>query len=166
MVTAAIGGATPDLQRTYHLLAGLSSHDLSAMRELLGMPERVVAAQQHGSFLTVLFAYNDFTTLYEVGVDHNRRFDAHIVVYGNTKEVQIQYDTPYIRHLPTRLFLNETQGEAFERREIRPTFTDPYTLELQHFYEVVTRGVQPKTTPEDFLYDLDLFRMIIDALRR
>lgn len=165
MVAAAIGDAPLDLQRTYHLLGGLSSHDLSAMREILGMPERVVAAQQHGSFLTVLFDYNDFTTLYEVGIDRNRRFDAHIVVYGDTKEVHVQYDTPYIRHLPTRLFLNETQGDAFERREIRPTFIDPYTLELQHFYEVVTGTAQAKTTPEDFLHDLDLFHMIIDALR-
>ena len=67
--------------------------------------------------------------------------------------------------MPTRLFLNETQGEAFEEREIRPTFTDAYTMELLHFYEIVSRNTQPKTTAEDFLDDLDLFEMIIDALR-
>ena len=48
---------------------------------------------------------------------------------------------------------------------IRPTFTDPYTVELLHFYEVVSHNVQPKTTAEDFLQDLDLFEMIINALR-
>jgi hypothetical protein len=67
--------------------------------------------------------------------------------------------------LPTRLFINETQGEAFEEREIRPTFTDAYTMELLHFYEVVTHNTRPKTSAEDFLYDLDLFEMIINALR-
>jgi predicted dehydrogenase len=165
MVKAAIGDAPTALIGTYRLLAGLSSHDLSAMREMLGMPERVVAAQQHGRFLTVLFAYDSFTATYETGIDHNRRFDAHIAVYSDTKEIRVQYDTPYIRQLPTRLFINETQGEAFEEREIRPTFTDAYTMELLHFYEVVTKNTQPKTSAEDFLHDLDLFKMIINALR-
>ena len=48
---------------------------------------------------------------------------------------------------------------------IRPTFTDPYTMELLHFYEVVTHNTQPKTSAEDFVHDLDLFAMIIHALR-
>lgn len=165
MVRTAIGDAPTNLAGTYRLLGGLSSHDLSAMREMLGMPERVIAARQHGKFLTVLFEYNNFSALYEVGVDHNRRFDAHITVYGDTKEIRVQYDTPYIRHLPTRLFINETQGESFEERIIRPTFTDPYTIELLHFYEVITDNARPKTTAEDFLQDLDLFAMIIGALR-
>ena len=147
-------------------LCGLSSHNLSEMRELLGMPRRVIAARQCGSFLTALFEYESFTVTFETGIDHNRRFDAHIQVYGETKEIRVQYDTPYIRHLPTQLFLTETQGEVLEERVIRPTFTDPYTLELLHFYEVVTHNVQPKTSAEDFLYDLDLFDMIMHALRQ
>jgi hypothetical protein len=67
--------------------------------------------------------------------------------------------------LPTQLFLTETQGESYEERVIRPTFTDAYVIELLHFHEVVTRNVVPKTTAEDFLHDLDLFEMIINALR-
>src|SRR6266446_10542203 len=165
LVKEAIGDAPPQLVGTYRLLCGLSSHDLSAMRELLGMPRRVIAAQQWGSFLTALFEYENFTVSFETGIDHNRRFDAHIQVYGESKEIRVQYDTPYIRQLPTRLFLTETQGEAFEECVIRPTFTDAYTIELLHFYEVVTRNIQPKTTAEDFLDDLDIFAMLIDALR-
>jgi predicted dehydrogenase len=165
LIKAAIGDAPPQLVGTYRLLCGLSSHDLSAMRELLGMPKRVIAARQWGVFLTTLFEYESFTVTFETGIDHNRRFDAHIAVYGEAKEIRVQYDTPYIRHLPTQLFINETQGEAFEERVIRPTFTDPYTVELLHFYEVVTHNTQPKTTAEDFLYDLDLFEIIINALR-
>ena len=165
LVKAAIGEAPPELVRTYRLLCGLSSHDLSAMRELLGMPRGVIAARQWGLFLTALFDYESFTVTFETGIDHNRRFDAHLTVYSETKEIRVQYDTPYIRQLPTRLFINETQGEAFEERVIRPTFTDAYTVELHHFYEVVSQNMLPKTTAEDFLNDLDLFKMIINALR-
>jgi hypothetical protein len=48
---------------------------------------------------------------------------------------------------------------------VRPTFKDPYTHELEYFHEVVTQGRAPKTTPEDFMDDLRLDRMIVDALR-
>lgn len=166
LVKEAIGAASPQLDRTYRLLCGLSSHDLSAMRELLGMPKRVIAAHQAGSFLTALFEYESFAVSFETGIDHNRRFDAHIQIYGESKEIRVQYDTSYIRQLPTRLFINETQGEAYEVRELRPTFTDAYVVELQHFHEVVSRNIQPKTSAEDFLHDLDLFEMIIHALLR
>src|ERR1700694_5707529 len=165
LVKEAIGDAPPQLVGTYRLLCSLSSHDLSAMRELLGMPKGVVAARQHGSFLTALFDYETYTVSFETGIDHNRRFDAHIQVYGDAKEIRVQYNTPYIRQLPTQLFLTETHGESFEERVIRPTFTDAYVIELLHFHEVVTHNVQPKTSAEDFVHDLDLFDMIINALR-
>jgi predicted dehydrogenase len=166
LVETAIGAASPQLAGTYRMLCGLSSHDLSAMRELLGgMPESIIAARQHGRFLNVLFEYGDYTVSFETGVDNNRRFDAHIQVYGDTKEICVQYDTPYIRQLPTQLFVNESEGESFERRVLRPTFVDAYVVELQHFHEVVTNNVAPKTVPEDFLNDLALFEMIIGALR-
>lgn len=43
--------------RTYGLIAGLSVHDLSAMRELIGMPEQVLCATRtpDGMFLQVMF---------------------------------------------------------------------------------------------------------------
>lgn len=164
LVGEALGDVPEQLQRTYRLLCGLSSHDLSAMRELLGMPKGVIAAHQSGSFLTALFEYENYMVSFETGIDHNRRFDAHIQVYGETKELRLQYNTPYIRQLPTQLFISETQDEEFEERVIRPTFADAYTIELLHFHGVVLHNMEPKTTAEDFLHDLDLFEMIIKAL--
>jgi predicted dehydrogenase len=49
---------------------------------------------------------------------------------------------------------------------IRPTFKDPYTHELEHFYDVVVGQATPKTTPEDFVEDLRLFGKIVQALRQ
>jgi hypothetical protein len=59
-VREAIGEAPPDLVSAYRFLLGLNSHDLSAMRELLGFPRQVVAARQWngGKFLTATFAYD------------------------------------------------------------------------------------------------------------
>jgi predicted dehydrogenase len=47
LLEEALGGKpAPALKRAYSLMLGLSSHDLSAMRELLGMPKRVLFAAQ------------------------------------------------------------------------------------------------------------------------
>src|SRR5436853_3433764 len=73
LVKAAIGDAPPQLVGTYRLLCGLSSHDLSAMRDLLAMPKRVIAARQWRTFLTALFDYESFTVTFSTGIDHHRR---------------------------------------------------------------------------------------------
>src|ERR671921_1146740 len=167
LVREAIGGAPPDIVGAYRFLLGLNSHDISAMRELLGMPRGVVFARHWnaGKFLTVTFAYDGYYAVLESGVDEQIRFDAHIEVYGITKSVRVQYDSPYIRHLPTTLVISETTGDAYQQRVERPTFKDPYTHEIEYFHDVVTTSVSPKTSPEDFMDDLRLMRLIVDALR-
>jgi predicted dehydrogenase len=168
LVSEAIGQAPEDLRTAYRLLCGLSSHDLSAMRELLGFPNCVVAAAQWngGRFISAIFEYDGYYASFETGVDSQRRFDAHIEVYGETKSLKIQYDTPYIRHLPTTLSVSETVGQAHYETVTRPTFKDPYTYEIEHFHDAVTRGLEPKTTAEDFTADLEIIAMIADALKR
>ncbi|QHT60179.1 Gfo/Idh/MocA family oxidoreductase [Paenibacillus lycopersici] len=164
-------GLQPDnrLFGFYRLLAGLGSHDLSAMREAIGMPKAVLAAKvsahSDSVFLNAIFDYGTFSVTYEMGMDQQGRFDAHVEVYASRKSVKVQYDTPYIRHLPTKLFVNETEGETYKESVIRPTYTDSYTLELKCLHEAVTLGVAPKTTPEDSKEDLVLFQMIMDALK-
>jgi predicted dehydrogenase len=167
LVREALGDAPPDIRGAYRFLLGLNSHDLSAMRELLGFPEKVISARHwnNGKFIAALMQYDGYCAVLETGVDEQLRFDAHIEVYGLTKSLRVQYDSPYIRHLPTTLVIHETVGDAYEERVIRPTFKDPYTHELEYFHDVVTSGLVPKTTPEDFKDDLRLMRMIVDALR-
>jgi len=168
MTRDAIGDVPPALARAYGLLAGLSSHDLSAMRELLGgPPKRVIsAAQWHdGKFLTVLMDYGDFAAYLETGADGQRRFDAHIEVYGEDRSIRVQYDTPYIRHLPTTLTIRQEDGESHSETVVRPTYKDPYTHELEVLFDVIVNGTPVKTTVEDSIEDLRLFRDIIEAMK-
>lgn len=169
MIDTAIGPeAGSALRRAYGMLAGLSSHDLSAMRELLGGPPHgVISAAQWdgGSFLTVLMDYGDFAAYLETGSDGQRRFDAHLEVLGDNSSVKVQYDTPYIRHLPTTLELSYEDGDRHIETVIRPTFKDPYTHELETLYRVLRGEAAVKTSVEDSLEDLRLFQQIIDAMR-
>jgi predicted dehydrogenase len=166
LVEEALGSVPDDLAGTYRLLCGLGSHDLSAMRELLGPPRKVSAARmwRGGLFITALLDYDDFVVTYETGVDEQLRFDAHIEVYGDHSTVRVQYDTPYIRHFPTVMVREETSGDSYARTVTRPHLKDPYTAELEHFHAVVNEGGSPKTSPEDFVEDLDLFAEIIGVL--
>ena len=167
LVKQAIGEAPPDIVGAYRFLLGLNSHDISAMRDLLGLPQGVVSARQWngGRLLVVVFQYDGYCAVLESGVDEQIRFDAHLEVYSQTKSLRVQYDSPYIRHLPTTLIIHETSGDAYEQRIVRPTFKDPYTHEIEHFYEVVTQNVAPRTPPEDFVADLEIMRQIVDAMR-
>jgi len=166
MIGEAIGDVPKNIYNVYGLLAGLNSHDLSAMRELFGMPGRVVSAVQWcgGNYLTVIFDYGSYHAVLETGVDDIRRFDASIEIFGKSKQLTVQYDTPFIRHLPTTLRVKETHDENFTEYVRRPTFKDPYTCELEHFHDAITNGYTVKTTPEDAKDDLVLFRMIVNAL--
>jgi predicted dehydrogenase len=168
LVREALGDVPEELGWTYGLLCGLGSHDLSALRELLGRPNKVAAAQmwRQGGYVVALLDYGDFVVTYETGVDDQLRFDAHIEVYGASASLRIQYDTPYVRHFPTVLQLERTVGDTYERSVIRPHLKDPYTHELEYFHDVVTTGGTPKTTPEDYVQDMELFVDIIRALER
>jgi len=82
---------------TYRLLGSLGSHDLSAMRELLGSPKSCFAATRNQDdskpFITAMLEYEGFTTIYETGIDSVRVFDASIEVMGDGKRLRLDYDT-------------------------------------------------------------------------
>lgn len=79
----AIGSSERPRAMVYNLLLGLSSHDISAMRELIGMPKRVLHAgfRRDGMFIAAAFDYGDFICHFETGIDAVARFNAHLEVY-------------------------------------------------------------------------------------
>jgi predicted dehydrogenase len=168
LVQEALGVVPDELAGAYRLLCGLGSHDISAMRELIGRPREVSAARlwRGGSFITATLEYDDFVVTYETGVDEQLRFDAHIEVYGATSTMRVQWDTPYVRHFPTTLVVEETVGDALNRSVSRPHLKDPYTHELEYFHQAVTQGLSPKTSAEDFVEDLDIFAEMIRVLHK
>jgi predicted dehydrogenase len=164
----AIGDAPPELQRAYGLMLGLSSHDISAMRELLGMPQRVLyAAQRHnGLYMTAAFDYSDYICHYETGIDAIPRFDAYLHVFGEKQTLRVQYNTPYVRNLPIELTLTESNGKGGVIARIEhPAWGDAFVSEWQAFYTNITERRAPKTPPADFRQDLELFRDMVALMR-
>jgi predicted dehydrogenase len=159
-VEIAIGVRDGGRARAYEILLGLGSHDISAMRELLGYPKRVLNATQRlgGLVLTATLDYGHYVCQYETAIDHLARFDAHLEVYTDQEVLRVDYDTPYIRHLPARLNVLSTQGPSgLSTASSFPTRYDSFGVEWRAFYENLTKGLTPKTTIADAREDLVLF---------
>ena len=169
LMDEALGGKpSPVLRRAYAVMLGLSSHDLSAMRELLGVPKKVLFAAQRGGglYMAAAFDYGPFVCQFETGIDGIARFDAHLEVYGNQKVVRIQYDTPYVRNSPIRLFVTEDNGRGgVTTLDSNPVWGDPFVAEWKAFYDNITEKKAPKTGPADFLHDLELFADMARLMR-
>ncbi|WWC58281.1 uncharacterized protein I303_100819 [Kwoniella dejecticola CBS 10117] len=156
---------------SWSLLHSLASHDLSAMRDVLGMPERCLFSsrseddgQGKSWWWNAVFGYKGFKCYYEMGIDEVAVFDAHIEVYTNDSRVKIQYDTPYVKGLPIKLTIQKQLPNGdFSEQVIRPTYVDPYTLELPLLYDSIVNGKDYKTKPLDAKNDTILAKMIMDA---
>lgn len=155
------------LSRAYQVLTGLSSHSLSAMRELIGRPKRVIAAhqKQNGELIVALFDYGNFTAIYEALIDNVARFDARIEILSDTRQMRIGYDTPYIRNLPTSLEVIELTGTDTQTTTYGPNYSDPFALELKAFHEHLMKGTKPKTTLADSREDLVLMSEIVERMK-
>ncbi|KAK2877238.1 hypothetical protein FQN49_001313 [Arthroderma sp. PD_2] len=158
---------TPTTANMWKHLTGLASHDLSAMRECLGAPHRVLGASicsdTGPQFWSALLKYPGFAVCYESGWDEIPRFDASIEVFGKTKTVKVCYDTPYVRGLPTTMVVRQlgSNGEYIEST-VRRTYEDPFTLEMKELYGAVVDGKKViKTTAADAMADIKIFQMIM-----
>jgi predicted dehydrogenase len=163
-IAEVIGDSSPALASAYGLLLGLCTHDISAMRGLLGMPHQVLyAAQRYGGLcLSAAFDYGSFICHFEAAVDNIPRFDAHLEVYGEERVLRVQYDTPYVRNLPIRLLITGSNGSGgvVERAE-HPAWGDPFVDEWLAFYENVCSQSEPKTSAADARQDLVLLQDMI-----
>ncbi|HEV7276650.1 MAG TPA: Gfo/Idh/MocA family oxidoreductase [Devosiaceae bacterium] len=158
LLKSVMGDAEPDQLRAYQVLTGLSSHSFSAMRELFGPPLKVAAARQHrGENVLVFFDYGTFTALYEAVIHDVARFDAGIEVLTQNQHFKINYDTPYVRNLPTRLEITTSDRRSTGTEIIGPFYDDAFRIELDAFHHAVSTGEKPKTVLSDSLADLELF---------
>jgi predicted dehydrogenase len=167
LVDEAIGPVSGALVNAYGLLLGLGSHDISAMRDLLGPPLGVAfaAARHGGGYLTATIDYGDFVCQYETGVDEIPRYDTHIEVFGARRVLRVRYDVPYVRNLPVTLTVLDANGRGgAEERTIHPTWGDPFVAEWLAFADSVAHRTQPGASAADFRHDLDLFGDMVELM--
>jgi predicted dehydrogenase len=81
--------------------------------------------------------------------------------------LRVQYDTPYVRSLPITVTVTEANGQGgVVTRTEHPAWGDAFVAEWQAFHANVMERRVPKTSPEDFRRDLELFMEMIGLIRR
>jgi predicted dehydrogenase len=169
-IDKALGENATNEQRTaYQMLTGLGCHSFSAVRELLGRPKKVkaVATAQKGQHLVVLLEYDDFIGTYELINDQSVvQFDAAIEIFQGSRKLKIKYETPYIRHQATALEVINSNKTDTSTITYGPDYRDAFVTELTEFYSCVNEKRKPKTSLEDSLVDLRLFKEIITMMER
>ena len=168
LVQEAIGGAPREIEEAYLLLLSLASHDVSAMRELLGFPQRILyAATRHDSWVvSAAFDYGSFVCDLVAGFDHIPRVDASAAVYGDTTAIRLEFVGSFVRNLPLRLTVTQAIGTAgVAERTVQPSWGDQFVEEWRAFYESVAGERQVKTSPADFRQDLELFAEMVALMR-
>jgi predicted dehydrogenase len=151
----------------FRLLLGVSSHDLSVMRELLGVPAGVLhaTARHGGAYLTAAFDYGSYVCVFETGMDAIARFDCHIEVYADDRVVRLEYDTPYVRNLPTHVCVTEANGTGGVRESrTQIAWGDAFVHEWRAFCRSVREGTRPRVSASDFRLDLELFTAMLAAM--
>lgn len=166
-IEGAIGKVPAAIANAYDLLLGLGSHDISAMRDMFGVPHRVLFAAErcNGLYLSAAFDYGSFVCQFETGIDSIARFDCFIEACGPERVVRVDFETPYVRNLPARLSITDADGLGVRRTEEHFGWGDAFTLEWQAFYDNVANGRNPKTSAEDFREDLAIFGLMIEAMK-
>jgi len=167
LLAEATGGAAAEIQEAYSLLLSLGSHDLSAMRELLGRAHGVLYARtwHEGWYVTAALDYGTFVCHFAVGFDRIPRVDATIEVFGEHRVVAIRFDASHVRNLPVRTTVTDaTDAGGVDVRTTHPGWGDPFVEEWRAFHRHVTEGTPTKTSPADFREDLELCRALSVAM--
>lgn len=156
--------ATEEQRTTYQMMTGLGCHSFSAVRELFGVPKKIlsVTTAAKGEQVVVVMEFDGFIAIYEL-INNQQvvQFDASIEIFQGDRKVLIKYETPYIRHQPTTVEVVESTATETKTTIYGPDFKDSFHTELEVFAQCIATGEEPKTTLEDGMEDLKIFEEIV-----
>ena len=137
-------------------------------RGLPGRPQRVLHAVTKcaGSYLGATFDFGGFICTFDVGLNIVRGTHAGIEVVGGNGTISLDYDLPYVRHLPARLTTTLIDDKGDETRETQESHgKDQFVLEWLDFLDNIEAGRAPANSLQAAREDLEIAIAIIDALK-
>ena len=90
-------------------------------------------------------------------------FDAGIDILTDRQQYRVNYDTPYIRNLPSRLEIVDSSDTETRTENFGPSYEDPFRIELDAFHDCVVNGTRPLTSGADAVRDIALCQAIIES---
>ncbi len=168
--TALGNNMTEILKTAYGLLLHLSTHDLSILRGIFGVPKKIISADiwADGLYYTAIMDYgNDLKCVFDTGlVMELKEFDEEMAVFSKDKIVKIQFPSPFIKNAPTHVRILEMEKGAFIEKKVLASYEESFKKELEHFYDCLVNDKKPLTDGKDGREDIELALDIINAYER
>jgi len=163
----AIGPAPPAVETAFFHLAGSMIHDLYGLRFMVGQPLTVIGSEiwNEGWGITTTLACPDGSRCAATWVELRRvrDFRETLEVCGDDRRVLLSYPTGFARGILSTVTVQGLDDEGNPVcRQPAVSWENPFTCELRHFHECITRGALPRTPVEDARGDVAL---IIDIVR-
>ena len=166
-VRQAIGDAPPHVVRAFGTLSGSMIHDLYGLRDLFGVPSRVVGTEiwQGGGAISTTLEYEGGFRCVATWVDLPELWDFYetLEVYGSSKRVIVSYETGFSRGLSrVRLQQLDDRGSSVST-EPAMDWESPFRRELRHFHDCIVNGAAPRSPISGVGMDIGLVIDIVNA---
>jgi predicted dehydrogenase len=166
-LAACVGTAEGALVELYWVLLMLASHDLAALRDVLGQPREVVAAELLGDrrAVAVLGYEGGLRALLEVGVwAEHTWFDARLDLYSDTAVASVSFPNPWVRYLPSELVRLRAEGDGAVEERGPLSYADRFREQWLGFAQCLAEGRQPASDARAGLADIELAVAIVRAV--
>jgi predicted dehydrogenase len=169
-VDAVVGPQAPVARRVAAAVLFESLiHDVSAVRGILGEPERVVSAHAwRGGFAQsslTAFADGVAVAMHWISLPGLRHYEERLRFVAPGGRVTLTFPSPYLRHAPTALSIERMDGEELVVEDRVVSYEEAFRAELHHFRQCLVEGRAPSPSIEDALGDARWIQQIADALQ-
>jgi predicted dehydrogenase len=164
---AGLGTDDPEALRVYRtVLLDSMVHELNGVRGLLGEPSAIHAVRIFPAGLSAMMSFGDVEAVFSwVDLPGIARYAQDWSFYGPDRRASLEFPSPLLRSLPTRLVLEDGDpgGIASRRVERTVSYEEAFKRELLEFAAAVSEGRAARTDGEDGLRDVALCRAIVEA---
>jgi predicted dehydrogenase len=164
---AGLGSDDPFLLRAYRtVMLDSMVHELNGVRGLLGEPSRIHSVRLWESGVTAVMSFGEIEAVFAwVDLPGIARYAQDWSFYGPDRRAALEFPSPLLRSLPTRLVLEDGEpgGIASRRVEHTVSYEEAFKRELLEFHAAVSEGRPARTDGEDGLRDVELCRAIVEA---
>ena len=163
----AIGDAPPEAVRAFGTIAGSMIHDLYGLRDLFGVPSRVIGTEiwQEGGAISTILEYPQGVRCVASWIDLPDLWDFYetLEVYGSRKRVIISYPTGFSREVADlKIHEIEENGTSIVK-EPALDWESPFRRELRHFHDCIVNGTPSRSPLVDAGQDVALVIDIVKA---
>ena len=145
-------------------------HDVSAVRGILGEPERVLSAHawRGGMAQTSVTAFpKDVRVVMSwVSIPGLRLYEERLRFVSPEMRVTLTFPSPYLRHFPTPLLIERMDGTDVVAEQRTVSYEEAFRAEMHHFRSCIAEGRPASPSIEDALGDARWIQQIAEAYGR